>query len=142
MATDAWQAVRSGTARLFGRQGPQRQAAIEAQLEGNVGLVERAGDPDLARQGLVSLWQMELIRLLEEHPETEAELRELIAHARDALPAAQQQWVQNNIARDNSRQFAVQGGNIIYHESPSSVSGQQDSAPQSGAAEDSEDSPR
>ncbi|MHA4820152.1 hypothetical protein ACXZ65_38040 [Streptomyces aculeolatus] len=142
MATDAWQATRNSTARLFGRQGSERQAAIEAQLDGNVVLVERAGDPDLARQGLVSLWQMELIRLLEEHPEAEAELQELIAHVRDALPATQQQWVQNNIARDHSRQFAVQGGNIIYHESPSSASGQQQSAPHLGAADDSSDSPR
>ncbi|MER7775802.1 hypothetical protein ABTZ21_12415 [Streptomyces sp. NPDC096191] len=140
MATDAWQTARDRTARLFGRQGAQRQTAIEAQLDGNVILVERADDPDLARQALVPLWQMELNRLLEEHPGSEAELQELIAHVRDDLPAPQQRWVQNNIARDNSRQFAVQGGDIIYHESPSSAFGRQHSEQQPGAADDSSDS--
>ncbi|WP_203856049.1 hypothetical protein [Plantactinospora mayteni] len=142
MATDAWQAARNGTARLFGRQGSQRQAAIEAQLDGNIVLVERASDPAQARHGLAPLWQMELIRLLEEHPEAEAELRELVTHIRDALPAAQQQWTQvvmTNIARDNSRLFAALGGNVIYHEYPSSTAGGEHPSPPSGAAVDSSD---
>lgn len=120
MATDAWQAARNGMAKLFSRQGPHRQAAVQAQLDGNVALVERASDPGLAREGLVPLWHMELTRLLEEHPAAEAELEELITQMRDALPAEQQHWVQINLARDNSRLFAVQGGNIFYHESPAS----------------------
>jgi hypothetical protein len=120
MATDAWEAVRNKVAHIFGRQGTQRRAAIEAQLESNADLVESAGDPGRARQALVPLWQMELAKLLEEHPDAESGLEELIAYVREALPAEQQQWVQTNIARDNSRLFAVQGGNIIYHETPSS----------------------
>ncbi|WP_132347356.1 hypothetical protein [Micromonospora sp. 15K316] len=125
MATDAWQAARNGTARLFGRQGSDRQAAIEAQLDGNVVLVERAGDRVQARQRLVPLWEMELIRLLEDHPEAEAELRELVSHIREALPAGQQRWaqVQVNIAHGNSRQFAALGGNVIYHQHPSPAEG-------------------
>ncbi|MFI7519852.1 hypothetical protein [Micromonospora globbae] len=138
MATDAWQAARDGMARLFGRQGSQRQAAIETQLDSNVVLVERAGDPAQARQGLVPLWQMELMQLLAEHPEAEAELRELVADLRDALPTTQQQWVQvvlTTIARDNSRQFTAVWGNVIYHESPSSAAGRQRPSP--AEAEDS-----
>lgn len=134
MGTDAWQATRNGMARLFGRQGPHRQAAVEAQLDGNIALVERASDPDLAREGLVPLWHMEPARLLEEHPDAEAELQELIAQMRDALPAEQQQWVQTNLARDNSTLFAVQGGNIFYHEFP--TAGRQEPSPQPGVEED------
>lgn len=119
MATDAWHEVRDSVAQMFSRQGDQRRAAIEAQMDSNAVLVEGASDPDQARQGLMPLWQMELARLLEQHPAAEPELEELIAFARDALPAGQQRWVQTNIARDNSRLFAAQGGTIIYHESPS-----------------------
>ncbi|TXK42194.1 hypothetical protein [Nonomuraea sp. C10] len=118
MATDAWQATRSGVARLFSRQGPERQAAVEAQLDGNVVLVERAGDPGQARQKLVPVWEMALAQLLEEHPEVEAELRELVARVREALPDAQRVQHQYNIARDNSRQFSVMDGDINYYASP------------------------
>ena len=120
MATDAWHVVRDSVAHIFSRQGAQRRAVIEAQLDSNVVLVEGASDPERVRRGLVPLWQMELARLLEEHPDAEAGLEELIAYVREALPAGQQQWLQTNLARDNARLFAVQGGNIIYHESPSS----------------------
>jgi hypothetical protein len=65
---------------------------------------------------------MELARLLEEHPDAESGLEELISYVREAVPAGQRQWMQTNIARDNSRLFAVQGGSIIYHETPSSSS--------------------
>src|SRR5581483_9272505 len=53
MATDAWQATRSGVARLFGRDGSARRAAIEAQLDGNAALVAQAEDPDEVRASLV-----------------------------------------------------------------------------------------
>ncbi|MGV9383550.1 hypothetical protein ACWDRB_47590 [Nonomuraea sp. NPDC003707] len=145
MATDAWQAARDGTARLFSRRGSQSQAAIEAQLDGNVVLVERDSDPDQARQALLPVWRMQLRQLLEEHPEAGAELQKLIAHIHAALPAPQQQWVQKiqyNIARDNSRLFAVVDGDLHYHDSPSSVSGQQHPSSQPGAADESADSPR
>ncbi|MEV6373622.1 hypothetical protein [Micromonospora musae] len=141
MATDAWQAARDGTARLFGREGTHRQAAIGAQLDDSVVLVERAADREHARQVLVPLWQMQLIRLLEDHPEAEAELRELITHIHEALPALQQQWVQRqvNIAHDNSVLLASLGGNVIYHQYPSPQADRQPSSPASGAAVSSSD---
>ncbi|MFI6928436.1 hypothetical protein ACIBIZ_51530 [Nonomuraea spiralis] len=117
MATDAWQGARNGMARLFGRQGPQRQVAVEAQLDGNVGLVEQDSEPDEVRRQLLPVWRMELLRLLKEHPDAEAELRQLISHIRDTLPEHRQ--VQQNqyvITRDNARSFAVQGGDLIYHD--------------------------
>ncbi|GAB4051447.1 hypothetical protein [Catellatospora paridis] len=118
MATDAWNVARDGVSRLLKRVGPGRRAAIEAQLDANVALVEGAHDPEQARQALAPVWQLQLTQLLEEDPELEAALLDLTNRIQAALPVQHQQWVQTNIARDNSRLFAVQGGNIFYHEAP------------------------
>ncbi len=115
MATDAWQSTRSGVARLFGRGGTARQAAIETQLDSNTTLVAQAEDPDEARQTLAGLWRLELTELLRWHPDAEDELRALITQIQDALPAAQQTWVQTNIARDQATQHIVQRGNLHVH---------------------------
>jgi hypothetical protein len=115
MTTDAWQAARSGVARLFGRDGLARQEAIEAQLAGNAALVAQADDAGRVRQSLVALWQLELESLLRQHPDAAEELGALVAHVQAALPPAQQEWVQTNIARDHGKVFAVQGGNIVFH---------------------------
>lgn len=115
MATDAWQATRSGVARLFGRGGPDRQTAVEAQLDGNAALVARAEDPDEVRQTLAPVWRLELAALLREHPDAEDELRTLVAQIRQALPAPQQAWVQTNIAGGQATQYNVQHGDMHVH---------------------------
>jgi hypothetical protein len=130
MATDAWASARNGVARLFRHAGADRQAAIEAQLDGNVVLVERATDPGQARAALSGLWQMELARLLDEHPDAESELRTLITEIHKDLPAGQKLWVQNNIARDHGQIFAAMDGNVIVHQAPSTPSA--DPAPSTG----------
>src|SRR5258708_5537639 len=56
MTTDAWGVIRSGIARLFGRDGPERQRAVDIQLDSNAQLVGRADDKDQARQSLIGLW--------------------------------------------------------------------------------------
>jgi hypothetical protein len=112
MATDAWQATRSGVARLFGRGGSARQAAIEAQLDGNAALVAQARDPEEVRASLVPVWRLQLEALLGEHPDVVEELRALVAQVREALPAPQQSWVQTNIARDQASQNIVQHGTL------------------------------
>ncbi|MGH4021218.1 MAG: hypothetical protein ACRDT0_18715 [Pseudonocardiaceae bacterium] len=115
MATDAWQTTRSGVARLFGRDGSARQAAVEAQLDGNAALVAQAEDPDEVRQSLAAVWRLELAALLRHNPGAEDELRALVAQIREALPAAQQMWVQTNNARDQATQYNVQHGNLHVH---------------------------
>ncbi|HEU0087214.1 MAG TPA: hypothetical protein VFQ77_06150 [Pseudonocardiaceae bacterium] len=115
MATDAWQATRSGVARLFGRGGPARQKAIEAQLDSNATLVAQAEDPDEVRQSLAAVWRLELAALLRQHPDAEDELRALVAQIHEELPAPQQTWVQTNIARDQATQYNVQHGNLHVH---------------------------
>jgi len=124
IATDAWKVARDGIGRLLGKTGPESRAAVEAQMDANVALVERSSDPERARQALTPMWQLQLTQLLEENPELEADLRQLVRSIEAALPAQQQQWVQMNVARDNSRLFAVQGGNIVYHEGPGPPSDQ------------------
>lgn len=118
MATDAWQVARSGIARLFGRRGGGQEEAIEAQLDRNAALVERAPDADKARRGFAAAWDLELGALLADHPGAAGELEALIAEVRARLPEAQQAWVQTNIARDHGTVFAVQGGNLITHQAP------------------------
>ena len=116
MATDVWQVARSGVVRLFGRGGPERRTAIEAQLDGNAALVAEAGDPDEVRRGLAAMWRPKLEALLRQHPDVEEELRVLVAQVRDRLPAPQQTWVQNNIARDQATQNIVQHGTLHVHQ--------------------------
>lgn len=115
MATDAWQATRSGVSRLFGRGGSARQSVIEAQLDDNAALVAQAEDPEAARQSLVPVWRLQLEALLRQHPDAEEELRVLVAQVRQALPASQQAWVQTNIARDEATQNIVQHGTLHVH---------------------------
>jgi hypothetical protein len=86
MTTGAWPAARSAMIRLFSVHGLHHQAVVRAQLDGGVALVELAGHPDRARKGLVSLWELELALLLQEHPEAAAELRQFIAEIGPALP--------------------------------------------------------
>ncbi|MEU9300972.1 hypothetical protein [Streptomyces sp. NPDC048269] len=118
MATDMWQGARSGAVRLFGRGGEARGNAIGAQLDDDAVLVVRAepGGADEIREELQPVWRRRLLLLLEEHPDSEAELRELVERVQSGLPAERQVCVQSNTARDNATLFAVQGGNLHYHQ--------------------------
>jgi hypothetical protein len=119
MATDGWQAVRVRIARLFRRGDPAHRSAIDAQLANSNTLVAQAEDADRARTGLAALWQLQLEALLRECPDAEEELRALIAEVSDALPQAQQSWVQNITARDHSHAYGAQHGSVnIYHAIP------------------------
>ncbi|MFK0195952.1 hypothetical protein [Kitasatospora sp. NPDC090308] len=116
MATDAWQGVRTGAARLFGRGEAGRQGAIEARLEHDAELVARAPEPGRVRQGLAPGWQIELEALLTEHPELAEELREFVERTVAALPRAEQHWTLNVTARDHGRAYGALGGNVVVHE--------------------------
>jgi hypothetical protein len=113
MATSAWQATRTGTARLFRHRGTTQQAAIEAQLDGDAAVVEEDQDPNGARQDLVGPWARRLAALLRERPEAETDLRALMDQVSRELPRAQQSWVMANIATNGGQVFAVQGGGSV-----------------------------
>jgi anti-sigma factor RsiW len=128
MATDAWQTARTGITRLFGRGSEARRADIEAQLDRNEAAVRQSERPDQIRQMLAPGWQVELQGLLEQSPEAEPELRELVGQIQQALPAAQRAWVQNivqNVTASASGAFAAGaiGGNVNYYAATDSDEG-------------------
>ncbi|MBC2878316.1 MULTISPECIES: hypothetical protein [Streptomyces] len=119
MTTELWQGTREGVARLFRRHAPNRETGVVALLDEDartVGAVdgEEAGE---VRRELVPVWRRRLLALLVEHPESMEELRELVERTGSRLPGGQQPWSQTNIAHGSATQFAVQGGNIVYHQS-------------------------
>jgi hypothetical protein len=121
MATDAWESARSGVARLLGRsEDPHRQEVIEAQLDDDVALLQRAGDADreLVRQELEPVWRRRLATHLDQHPEAVDELRELVEQIRDRLPGEHRTVVNNqlNVVRDRGTgNFVVGGDQHIHH---------------------------
>lgn len=116
MTTGAWQSARSGAARLFGRAGESRQS-IEVQLDNSAEMVTQAADPDRVRRGVAGMWQLKLESLLGQDPGAADDLRALMAQVQAELPPELQAWAQTNIARDGGTVFAVQGGNLVVHES-------------------------
>lgn len=111
MATDAWGATRDRISRLLGRGDAARVTVVEGQLDDDATLIERASD-DEREQALAELapvWRRRLVRLLEEQPGVESELREAVTAIHAALPSSQQAWAQTNITHGGTA-FAVQGG--------------------------------
>lgn len=144
MATDAWQATRTGVLRLFGRASTGLQddagarpgdgaapeeggaedvpaaegriALVAAQLDGDAALVARADDTAAARRSLLPAWQLRVQELLREHPELAGELTDLTERMRRSLPEEEQQWVMHVVAHDHAQVFASQGGNVVVHQ--------------------------
>ena len=126
MVTDAWEAARDGCAQLFARAGTDRRAVIEAQLVDDADTVAHMDEAEReqVRQELAPVWRRRLGRLLEEHPDANTDLENLIVEIQKALPPDQGQHMQTqiNIARENARVFGVMGGDIHYHEGAASPS--------------------
>ncbi|MGX5397516.1 hypothetical protein ACWLMY_37590 [Streptomyces anulatus] len=93
--TDAWNGIREGFARLFGRGEPGREQAELERLDQTRSVLEAAGDGEGAQRvqiAQVSRWQTRLETLLEELPAAEqqlvvAELQALVAQAQAAKSA-------------------------------------------------------
>ncbi|MFB7509761.1 hypothetical protein, partial [Streptomyces broussonetiae] len=116
MATSAWAAARAGTIRLFRRFEPEDQRALEARLDREAVLVRQEPDPDSARRDLVGGWRLQLVALLREHPEAEAEIEALVASVNAQLPSeGKASWIQNVSAKDHGMAFGAQGGSITVH---------------------------
>jgi hypothetical protein len=127
MATDAWQAARTGILRVL-RRGNDEPALLAAQLDSEAALVLAADDAEAARQSLLPGWRLRLEQFLRDDPEAADGLRELTERLTTQLPQAQQHWVQNNEAHDNSQVFGVQNGNVIIHQAAA-----EPGVPQSGS---------
>ncbi|WP_030705776.1 MULTISPECIES: hypothetical protein [unclassified Streptomyces] len=93
--TDAWNGIRGGVARLFGRGEPGREQAELERLDQTRSVLEAAGEGEGAQRvqiAQVARWQTRLETLLEELPAAEqqlvvAELQALVAQAEAAKPA-------------------------------------------------------
>ena len=119
MATDGWSAVKQRVPRLFGRVDPTRVAVVDGQLDDDADTV--AGAPEAEREQaqaeLAPAWRRRFVRLLEEQPSAEAELREAITAIEAALPPRLQTWTQTNLTHGGST-YAVQGGTQQIHNYP------------------------
>lgn len=115
MATDAWRAIRDGIAGLFGRRGAHRRETVIAALERDAELLAAAddGEREHLRRELTLRWRQQIADLLGDDPEAADELRDLLATAHSAGSTV---LVQHNVAHNNARTFAVQGGDMHYHE--------------------------
>lgn len=102
MATDAWEVARSGVVGVFGRSGPDRQSAIETQLDANAARVAQAADPDQIRKALVTVWRVQWTALLREFPEAGPDVQALVTQVREALPPEQQAWVQTTLDHEQA----------------------------------------
>ncbi|HZA18396.1 MAG TPA: hypothetical protein VE645_16165 [Pseudonocardiaceae bacterium] len=108
MATNGWQATRSGIAGLFNYRGPAIQAAIELQLDAHAALVSRTGNPDEVREVLAAVWRLELTALLRHHPEAKDPVRTLVVQVWEALPTPHQTWMRTNIAHNQAAQYTAE----------------------------------
>ncbi|WP_432106059.1 hypothetical protein [Streptomyces sp. bgisy091] len=116
--TDAWNGIRGGFARIFGRGEARREQAELERLDQTRAVLEAAQGGDEAQQveiAQVARWQTRLETLLEELPAAEqqqvvAELQALVAQAEAAKPAG---TVHNDFGRATFTNSQVQGsGNM------------------------------
>jgi hypothetical protein len=79
-ATDAWQEVRAGFRKLFGRDDPDRERLVDRRLAEVAAKVAEADETtrDGVRDAQVSVWRTRLADLLEEEPDRAEALRLLI----------------------------------------------------------------
>lgn len=118
-ATDAWTSAREGALRLFGRLGPRRGELAGEWLDEDAAAVEAVSgaEREQLRAQLVPVWQVRLADLLAEFPDAAEELRVWAERTREALPAPERSWVQNNIAGRDV--YAVgQGSQVFYRDRP------------------------
>ncbi len=88
-ATSGWEVVKSGLARLLGRDDAARTELAERRLGEVRTKLASAANQDLERvqEQLAVAWQARIMDLLEETPEIAAELQALIEQAQRQIPA-------------------------------------------------------
>jgi hypothetical protein len=113
MVTDGWQQVRTRVARLLGHGDSGEEQRQEARLERARQEVVEApeGQAEEVRRRQAEAWRTRFADLLEDKPEAETSLRELVAFlAEHAGPAAG--VVQVNAHASGQAQQAVQGQGV------------------------------
>ncbi|WP_103504399.1 hypothetical protein [Streptomyces sp. SM12] len=78
MATEGWNAVRSGAVALWRKVHPERVATVEAELEEARAELVATDDPDEIEAEMAREWRRRFRRLLAEQPELADELRRMV----------------------------------------------------------------
>jgi len=121
MTSKEWPPARDHALQLFRYAEPRQRTFLEVLLDEDATALAGAPAAELGslRQQLAAGWRRQLGRLLADRPDAAADLRELVARLRDALPAdpapAARSYSQTNIARGNATVFAVLDGNLHNH---------------------------
>jgi hypothetical protein len=112
-ANEAWARARAGVVALFTQAGRRREV-VEQWVDETATEIESTpvAARDQVRQRLAPEWADRLVRLLEEFPELEGELRRWAAQVLAELPAAPRAWVQTFVARDDATQYNAPQGSI------------------------------
>jgi hypothetical protein len=80
VSTDVWMVAKAGVVRLLGRGDPEREGAVERQLERTRSEVRAAGPSgEQVRSRHESAWTTRLEDLLAEHPDQADQLRSLLS---------------------------------------------------------------
>lgn len=116
--TDAWNGIRNGVAKLFGRGESTREQVELERLDQTRAVLEAAEEGEEAQRvqiAQVARWQARLETLLEELPEEEqrlvlSELQALVAQAEAAQPAG---TVHNDFSRATFTNSQVLGSGTM-----------------------------
>jgi hypothetical protein len=113
-ASDGWETVKRGLARLFGRGNEARAGAAARRLE--QAREELAGVPagelGIAQDRVAAAWQTRLLDLLEEHPELAGELRALVDRSWAQQPAGSVSAVGHGVAAGRDVNVGASGGGV------------------------------
>lgn len=118
--TEAWDSARAEFGEVLVRENRVGEVKVRRWLDELAGRAEGT-DPGERAEILSSerhYWFARLRDLAADEPAIVEELRTVVARLKERAPAEKQEWVQHNVAKDNSRLFATQHGNIIFHGEP------------------------
>lgn len=112
--TDAWETAKRGFTRLLGCGDTGRTGVAERRLEQT--REELAGVPaaelERAQSQLQAAWQTRLLDLLEEHPETAADLQALVEQVQAQLPAWALSAAGHGVAAGRDVSINASGGGV------------------------------
>lgn len=113
MVTDGWEGARKRFARLLGRGDEKETEAAAARLEKSQEMLSGLSGAELekAQAEQAIIWRTRLGELLESHPDTENELRGLVAEVQAQVVGSAGRVQQHAAAFDQAQQ-AVQGHGV------------------------------
>ncbi|GAB1818298.1 hypothetical protein [Herbidospora sp. RD11066] len=115
MATDAWEDVKARCAKLLGRGDETAGERQAERLESARAELLAADDREQTAGALEAAWTVRLRDLLEDHPDAEGSLRELVEFARAQSPVSAAGAVQVNATAHDQAQQAVQGQGVQHN---------------------------